>query len=387
MKNNTPNIQRINDILQKTIGFVEDCKEEIVAIVEQARNEVKRAEQELNAIKEQVQNVAAQVDRLEIEEKKSRAYLSNVNKNFHIYSEEDFKEAYDRANKIRIQLLLKRGEEKLLIKKRREQELRLKAAINAYNRANKVWKSISVASEYLKGNLDEILSTVDHLNKKQALVIKMIEVQEEEKQKIAMDIHDGPAQSMAHLLIKAELCERLMDIDKERFRQEMANFKSLARETLKELRKTIFDLRPMSLDDLGLIATLERYIDNFIEYTGIHVDFKVVGQEYPLNKSIEISVFRMIQEALSNIRKHSKATEANVTIEFSPTRLNVSISDNGIGFNVDALTQDGDMSISGYGLANMRERAELLGGNLTIRSAPYKGTRINFYISITKGEN
>lgn len=387
MKNNTPNIQRINDILQKTIGFVEDCKEEIVAIVEQARNEVKRTEQELNAIKEQVQNVAAQVDRLEIEEKKSRAYLSNVNKNFHIYSEEDFKEAYDRANKIRIQLLLKRGEEKLLIKKRRKQELRLKAAINAYNRANKVWKSISVASEYLKGNLDEILSTVDHLNKKQALVIKMIEVQEEEKQKIAMDIHDGPAQSMAHLLIKAELCERLMDIDKERFRQEMANFKSLARETLKELRKTIFDLRPMSLDDLGLIATLERYIDNFIEYTGIHVDFKVVGQEYPLNKSIEISVFRMIQEALSNIRKHSKATEANVTIEFSPTRLNVSISDNGIGFNVDALTQDGDMSISGYGLANMRERAELLGGNLTIRSAPYKGTRINFYISITKGEN
>lgn len=387
MKNNTPNIQRINDILQKTIGFVEDCKEEIVAIVEQARNEVKRTEQELNAIKEQVQNVAAQVDRLEIEEKKSRAYLSNVNKNFHIYSEEDFKEAYDRANKIRIQLLLKRGEEKLLIKKRRKQELRLKAAINAYNRANKVWKSISVASEYLKGNLDEILSTVDHLNKKQALVIKMIEVQEEEKQKIAMDIHDGPAQSMAHLLIKAELCERLMDIDKERFRQEMANFKSLARETLKELRKTIFDLRPMSLDDLGLIATLERYIDNFIEYTGIHVDFKVVGQEYPLNKSIEISVFRMIQEALSNIRKHSKATEANVTIEFSPTRLNVSISDNGIGFNVDALTLDGDMSISGYGLANMRERAELLGGNLTIRSAPYKGTRINFYISITKGEN
>ena len=283
--------------------------------------------------------------------------------------------------------MLKRGEEKLLIKKRREQELRLKAAINAYNRANKVWKSISVASEYLKGNLDEILSTVDHLNEKQALVIKMIEVQEEEKQKIAMDIHDGPAQSMAHLLIKAELCERLMDIDKERFRQEMANFKSLARETLKELRKTIFDLRPMSLDDLGLIATLERYIDNFIEYTGIHVDFKVVGQEYPLNKSIEISVFRMIQEALSNIRKHSKATEANVTIEFSPTRLNVSISDNGIGFNVDALTQDGDMSISGYGLANMRERAELLGGNLTIKSAPYKGTRINFYISITKEEN
>jgi len=156
-----------------------------------------------------VEKVAAQVDRLEIEEKKSRIYLANVNRNFNIYSEADFKEAYDRANKIRIQLLLKREEEKTLIKKRREQELRLKSAIDVYNKADKVWKSISVVSEYLTGNLDEILNTVDNLRKKQALVLKMIEVQEEEKHKLAMNIHDGPAQSMAHLLIKAELCEKL----------------------------------------------------------------------------------------------------------------------------------------------------------------------------------
>jgi len=384
--NITTDVERINKVLHKTIGFVEDCKEEIVSIVEQARNEVKKAEQELNLIKEQVEKVAAQVDRLEIEEKKSRIYLANVNRNFNIYSEADFKEAYDRANKIRIQLLLKREEEKTLIKKRREQELRLKSAIDVYNKADKVWKSISVVSEYLTGNLDEILNTVDNLRKKQALVLKMIEVQEEEKHKLAMNIHDGPAQSMAHLLIKAELCEKLIDIDMERFKQELSNFKSLAREALRDLRKTIFDLRPMSLDDLGLIATLERYIYNFIEYTGINVDFKVVGQVCSLSKSIEISVFRIIQEALSNISKHSKATEANVIIEYSPTRLNVHISDNGIGFDPDLITED-DMSINGYGLANMRERAELLGGNLTIKSSPNKGTRISLYILLTEEEN
>jgi len=382
----TPDVERINEILQKTIGFIEDCKEEIVSIVEQARNDVKKAEQELNMIKEQVEKVTAEVDRLEIEEKKSRIYLASVNKNFSLYSESDFKEAYDKANRIRVQLLLKREEEKTLIKKRREQELRLKSAIDVYNKANKVWKSIGVVNEYLTGNMGEITNTVDNLKRKQDLVIKMIEIQEEEKHRLAMNIHDGPAQSMAHLVIKAELCEKLVDIDMNRFRKEMGNFKSLARETLKDLRKTIFDLRPMTLDDLGLIATLERYIYNFTEYSGINVDFKVVGEMRTLNKSIEISVFRIIQEALSNIRKHSRATEANITLEYSTTRLNVNISDNGVGFDPDLITEK-SMSMNGYGLANMKERAELLGGNLTIKSAPNRGTRISFHILLTEEES
>lgn len=382
-----PDIDKINEILQKTIDSIEDSKEEIVSIVEQARQDVKMAEMELNFINEQVEKVTRQVDLLEIEERKSRVYLSKVNKNFNLYSESDFKEAYDKANKIRIQLLLKREEEKNLIKKRMEQEKRLKSAIEVYNKAIKVWKSVSVVAEYLRGNLNEIIFTVDNLKKRHAFVIKMIEVQEEEKHKLAMDIHDGPAQSMANLLIKAELCERLADIDREKFKQEMSNFKSLARATLNDLRKTIFDLRPMSLDDLGLIPTLERYIDNFIEYTGINVDLKVVGQVCDLNKSIEIAIFRMIQEALSNISKHSKATEAKIVIEYSSSRINVSISDNGIGFDPNRILENEKTSISGYGLANMRERVELLGGNLVIKSSPSEGTRISFYILLSKEEN
>ncbi len=385
----TPDINRINDILRKTIDSIESSKEEIVSIVEQARSDVKIAEKELNLINEQVEKITRQVDLLEIEERKSRIYLSRVNKNFNVYSEVDFKKAYDKANKIRIQLLLKREEEKNFIKKRMEHEMRLKSAIDVYNKAIKVWKSVSVVGEYLRGNIDEIINTVDILKKKQSYAIKLIEVQEEEKHKLAMDIHDGPAQSMANLVIKAELCERLVDIDREKFKQEMSNFKSLARAALNDLRKTIFDLRPMSLDDLGLIPTLERYIDNFIEYTGIKVDLKVFGQTCDLDKSIEISIFRIIQEALSNISKHSKATEAKITVEYSSNRLNVNIVDNGIGFDVDKLseTENDKKGISGYGLTNMRERVELLGGNLIIKSTPYKGTKISFYISLSKEEN
>ncbi len=137
-------------------------------------------------------------------------------------------------------------------------------------------KSVSVASEYLQGNMDEILLTVDDLNKRQYLGIKIIEAQEEERQRLARDIHDGPAQSMANIIVKTELCERLMDIDQVRAKSELENLKVIVKDTLKDVREIIFDLRPMSLDDLGLIPTLERYIYDFSEDTGIETSLKII---------------------------------------------------------------------------------------------------------------
>lgn len=379
-------IDKINDILQKTIYSIQNSKEEIIEIVEHARKNVTIVERELYEIKEKVGEVIREVDLLEIEERKKRSFLANVDKNFHIYSEEDLEDAYDMANKVRIELLIKREEEKNLIGKRKELEMRLKSAKEVYKKAEKAWKSISVVTEYLKGNLDEILFTVDNLNKRQALGIKVIEAQEEEKHRIARDIHDGPAQSIANILIKAELCERLVDKDKDKFKQELTSLKDIIRLTLKDVRKIIYDLRPMSLDDLGLIPTLERYISNFSDFTGINVELKVFGQEVDLNSSIQIAIFRVVQEGLSNINKHSKATEAKIVVEFTATRLNVTIVDNGIGFDYDKVYHD-DNGNSGYGLINMKERIQILGGSLSVKSAPYKGTRINFHILLSEGEN
>ncbi|HSH36216.1 sensor histidine kinase [Schnuerera sp.] len=387
MSNTSSKVERINEILQETIYSIENNKEEISEIVEYARDDVKQIEKDLCKIKERVEEIIKEVDKLEIEERKSRSYLSNVSKNFNIYSEKDLKQAYDRANETRIRLLLKREEEKRLIERRKEQEFRLKSAIEVYKKAERVRKSVSVATEYLKGNLDEILFTVDHLNKRQVLGIKIIEAQEEERERLARDMHDGPAQSMANILVKTEICERLMDIDIKKSKEELQNLKTIARTTLKDIRKTIYDLRPMSLDDLGLIPTLERYIYNFIDYTGIDVKLNVLGDVVNLNSTVEIAIFRIIQEALNNIFKHSKATEARIVMEYSPTRLNLSIRDNGIGFNIDKVNELGRDTTGGFGLINIRERVELLKGNLEIKSSPGKGTRINIFIKLPEEEN
>jgi len=380
-------VGRINKILKETIRSIENSKMEIIEIVEHARQDVKRIQEELDQIRKKVEKVIQEVDLLEKEEKKSRAYLSNVSKNFNIYTEDDLKRAYDRANQLRIKLLLKREEEKTLLERRREQELRLISAIDVYKKAEKVGKSVSVASEYLKGNLDEILFTVDHLNKRQVLGIKIIEAQEEERQRLARDIHDGPAQSMANILVKTEICERLMDIDKERSKKELQDLKRIVRNTLGDIRKTIYDLRPMSLDDLGLVPTLERYIYNFKENTGINVELEVIGNVISLNSAIEIAVFRIVQEALNNIQKHSQATDVKIIVEYSLTKLNLSIIDNGKGFNVEEINKIGGTTTGGFGLINMRERVELLEGNLQIKSAPGKGTRIYVYIKLPEEDD
>ncbi|MCF6461894.1 sensor histidine kinase [Clostridium sp. Cult1] len=387
MANTSSKVERINEILQETIYSIENSKEEITEIVEYARDDVKVIEKELLEIKERVDKVIREVDLLEVEERKGRAYLSNVSKNFNIYTEEDLRIAYDKANEVRIRLLLKREEEKRLIERRKEEELRLKSAIEVYRKAENVRKSVSVATEYLKGNLDEILFTVDHLNKRQVLGIKIIEAQEEERERLARDIHDGPAQSMANILLKTEICERLMDIDREKSKEEFQNLKTIVRSTLKDLRKTIYDLRPMSLDDLGLIPTLERYIYNFIDYSGINVKLCVIGDVVNLNSAMEVAVFRIVQESLNNIFKHSKATDARICIEYSPTRLNLTITDNGIGFNVDEVNKVSNGTVGGFGLISIRERVELLEGNVEIKSSPGKGTRINIYIMLPEEES
>ncbi len=379
MKNKFNIVDSANKILEDAISSIESSKEEIIEIVEHSRNECRKLEEELDEIKGKVDKLIKEVDLLEKQERKERLYLSTVSKNFNIYNEKDIKEAYDGANEIRMKLLLKREEEKNLRKIRSDKEISLKSAIEVYKKAEKIAKSISVATGYLKGNLDEIMSTVGDLKKRQALGIKIIEVQEEERRKLARDIHDGPAQSMASILIKTELCEKLMDIDQEKAKHELRNLRTVTKRILKDTRKIIYDLRPMALDDLGLIPILEKYIRGFIKDTKIEVEFKVIGYEKKLEPGIEIAIFRIIQESLNNIAKHSRATFANITIEYLDTRLNLSIWDNGIGFDKEKVNGSDKTITGGFGLMNINERIELLDGELQINTSPGGGTKLYMY--------
>lgn len=377
---------RINEILNKTLEVISNSKNEIFEIAENTRKECELIEKELEGLKNRAKTVIEEVDQLIIKEKRSRARLLVVSKNFDKYTEEDIKEAYEVANNLRIALILKRQEEKDLIQRRKDLELRLKNAHEIVNKAERLVAQVGIAMEYLSGNLGNIIETIEDMQKRQLLGIKIIQAQEEERHRVARDIHDGPAQSLANVVIKAEICERLMKIDMEKAKEELKNLKQIVRNSLKDVRRIIYDLRPMSLDDLGLIPTVQRYTSKFMEETGMQVNVILHGNEKEIDSIIEIAVFRIIQEALNNIRKHSKATLVDVKIEMTLNTLNVVIEDNGVGFDIREKLSEKNSPESGFGLMGMRERTELLGGKINIKSSIGEGTKIIIMVPIEKKE-
>ncbi|WP_427338928.1 sensor histidine kinase [Caloranaerobacter sp. DY30410] len=382
MKRNVVDINRINEVLKKTIESINKGKEEIFDIAESARKECESIRRELEELKERVSKLVKEVDILEIEEKNSRKKLMIISKNFKLYTEEDIKRAYDNAKNLQILLMLKRQEEKDLINKRRELELRLINAQKVLKKAERLVTQVGVALEYLSGNLSDLSETIEDMHKKQLLGIKILKAQEEERQRVARDIHDGPAQSLANVVIKTEICERLLDIDVNKVRDELKNLKNIVRESLKDIRKIIYDLRPMSIDDLGFIPTIKRYGYNFSEETGINVEVFVIGQFKSMESIVEITLFRIIQEALNNIKKHSKAKNVQIKIETTLNNINIAVKDDGIGFDVEKKLKETNIAEGGFGILGMRERVELLNGELEIISSIGRGTSIIFKIPI-----
>jgi two-component system sensor histidine kinase DegS len=212
---------------------------------------------------------------------------------------------------------------------------------------------------------------------------QVFQIIEEERMRIARDMHDGPAQSMANLVLQAEILERLLDRNPKQLVTELAEFKNSVRNALEETRQLIFDLRPMTLDDLGLIPTLRKFIKEYGDRYGLATRFNVVGQERRLPGNTEGVLFRIIQEALTNVHKHARAKMAEVTMNLQPSRVVIVIKDDGQGFDV-ARTEANLHKNKNLGLISMRERAELEKGVLEIRSQPGRGTEVKVEVPLAK---
>jgi len=212
-------------------------------------------------------------------------------------------------------------------------------------------------------------------------VERVIKAQEEERRRVARDIHDGPAQMMANAILQLEIVERLISEDPPRALEEIRDLRKAITECLREIRRIIFDLRPMMLDDLGLAPALRRYVSDFSQRHGLPVEMNVLGKETRLDPVVELVLFRIVQEALNNARKHALASKVVVTLGYGVSAVGASIEDNGKGFDLAAVSRGVGRSEK-LGIAGMKERAKLLGGSLDIDTALGRGTRVAVRIPI-----
>lgn len=377
-------IVRLDKIVKKTIEAVTSSKNELYDIAESSRRECKRLEEELTMLKVEANQLIDEVDVLEGALRESKRKLAMINRNFSQYTQEELKEAYEKADNIRVELAVKREKEQYLIKRRNDLEIRIKDAVRTVQKADNLITQVGAALGYLTGDLQEVSSQLGDLQQKQLLGLKIIKAQEEERQRVARDIHDGPAQSMSNVVLKAEICERLIDVDIEKVRDELKNLKRIVRASLQDVRKIIYNLRPMSLDDLGLVPTLQRYILTYQDETGIPVSFQTKGDIPEMRPVISLTVFRIVQEALSNVVKHAHATNAVIRLDFSGDELKLNVYDNGAGFDTEKLKERSEDISGGFGLVSMRERIELLSGEMNINSKPGNGTWLNIMIPFTQ---
>ena len=381
-------LAQMDQIVQKTIAAIEKGKKEIFEIAEECRQECKRLESCIDELKVKIVKTIEEVKRLEKLEKKSRYKLMVISRDLKKYDEEDIRKAYDETKDLQIQVLIYRKQEEQLIAQRTDLEHQLRRMRSTLERAEYITSHVASAMNYLKIALTNIDDTILEIQKKEELGIRVIMAQEEERQRVARDIHDGPAQSLSDLALKTELCEKLVDMDIDRARDEIRDLKKLVRSSLQEIRKIIFDLRPMSLDDLGLIATLKQYTNRFMKETGIDVILETYPEHIGINPLIEVAVFRIIQEALNNVVKHANATQVFISLKIIEDMLIGSVIDNGEGFDIknESFSHSRNISYGGFGIYSMKQRAELMKGKFSIKSFVGKGTTIRIEIPLNPQE-
>ena len=241
--------------------------------------------------------------------------------------------------------------------------------------------------EKYKGVLEKIVSgdagggvpgsaSVAQNAKSQMAGIEMIvNAQEAERQRLSRQMHDGPAQALSNFILQTEIAMRLLDVDPTQAKDELGNLKTSAMGTFQKVRNYIFELRPMMLDDLGLIPTLRKYADAFKEQSGLDVSVTVTGSERRFEPYLEVMVFRAVQELLGNALRHSQATLIKVQVDLGSEFIRVHVEDNGKGFSPESLKDS-----TSLGLKLIRERAEMLGGNFEVDSAAGSGARISFTV-------
>lgn len=373
-------MKTLDRILDKMVETVGHSKDEIFRIGEQCRTDVESLTKELKELKQEVIKVIEEGNILEIKVRFARKRLAEVSKFFQQYTEEQVRQAYEKAHHLQMNLILNRQQEKQLRVRRDDIERQLQGLQATIERADDLVSQISVVMNYLDSDLKYVGELLENAIEKQHFGFKIIEAQEEERKRLSREIHDGPAQMLANVMMRSDLIERIYhERSGEEAISEIRSLRKMVRSALHEVRRIIYDLRPMALDDLGLVPTLKKYLTTTEEYHGnIQISFVQHGNGQRLPNNYEVALFRLIQESVQNAIKHADASEIQVKFEQTQKLVTAIIKDNGKGFDVN------ERRTESFGIIGMEERVELLDGELSIDSKIGIGTIVIIQIPLLK---
>lgn len=348
----------------------DDPKENIIELI---TAEMRRIQTALNEIKGQIEQTQNVVDREQQRNSDIATELRTVQDNIDTIPRQDIRAKYDEALDARFRLSTMRGQlEKLQTRQQilEEQQGLLNRLLNMVRGADMLPDSTSAAQP---------VAAISSF----AGIARIVQAQEEERQRLARQMHDGPAQSLTNFILQAEICQRLFDRNPDRAAEELDNLKTSASVTFQKVRDFIFDLRPMMLDDLGVVPTVRRYVESFREKNDIDTSLEIMGEERRLETAREVLIFRGIQELMAQARDYANPNKLRVQLDIGSSRVKAVVEDDGRGFDAEAAMANRDQPQADtrvQSLMTLKEKYELVGGTISITSSETEGTVIRLEI-------
>jgi two-component system sensor histidine kinase DegS len=342
-------------------------EEQLKNLIQESQKEYRNTQNELKEIDILIRQSTAEVEKLAQRNTQIANRVRQMEMSIDSYPRTDIKEIYAAAHEAQMRLFMMRGQLEQL--QNRQQGLE--------QQSQRILHTIDVANQIAPAGVGTGLAAAASTS--QSNIVRIIEAQENERQRLSRQIHDGPAQSLTNLILQAEICERLFDNDPVQARVELGNLKNAVNTTFQKIREFIMMLRPMMLDDLGLVPTLKHYVQDFEEKTRLSVNLTVQGRDTRLPAYSEVTVFRVVQELLTNVHKHAHATHVQVSLDFQNDVIVASVEDDGSGFDVSEV-QSSTQQRKGLGLPTIQERTEMLGGKVQFESRIGRGTKIRIEI-------
>lgn len=365
-------LQQLEQVLEQVMVGLEKGRNDVFDIANDCHKQISLLNKELAAINQANLEIIEQVEACEKQERLARIRLMEVSRRFNKFAEQEVKEVYDNARGLQLKLQEIRQKERYLRSRRDELARQIKQYQLISQKAERFLNSAATSLKLLQGNVGKIGDTLDEVYRKQQMEIWIIESQEAERRKIAREIHDGPAQSLASMLIRLDLVARMITNEQKNVQQELNDIKEIGQESLTDIRRIMFDLKPALVNDECFSTALKEYFNDYEAKYNFDIEFVQFGQEHKYDLAVELGLYRMVQEAITNVRKHAGVNKALVKMEDSGKNLTLIIKDEGQGFDINRMANRQES----YGILGMKERVKLFGGQLDIKSSPGAGTQI-----------
>lgn len=379
-------INTISRIIKNMKVGISTNREQITNFIDNIKKSQENLKSQLGIITVDITRIIKEVDELEKQDKEKNKMLTEVFENLDKYNKNEIKSIYEISTGIKIKYNIKKNEERLLRDRRGNLEVELKKTIMNIEDCEMIIEKnnqIKLAFDYLKEDIFLGLGGLDN-NSKMAIGIKVLEAQESERKRIARNIINGPVQNCNNALKKVDSLRGVIKNDLEEGLKELDSIKKSIELELKEVKNIYLDLRPFYLDNIGLNETIQETVKIILKGSNINIKMNLKPIKTEVEPIMQVAVYRIFQEILNNIIKHSKAKNANIKLDFEAKYIILVIYDDGIGFEVKETLKIVKAKEETYGLKGILDRVEQLQGDINILSSAGTGTTYTIKLPISR---